>query len=234
MKFAPCIVTVNHHSRWTVSVMWRISERSRTLWSKACFAVPSVHVPIFGGISQRSEVNELSKTRFVLLSLQSLFQYMRDSIKGHGSEVNELSKKACFAVPSGYVPIFGGISQRSEVNELSKTRFILLSLQSLFQYLGDSFKDQGSEVNELLFCCPYRILPLHDSAQILAVRIAAWQKEITAVREWYKEQHRNWVSVNGERSKWWVWNEASQHAQCSVRRIQDYLQRISEGRQDQW
>ncbi|XP_072178424.1 adenylate kinase 9-like isoform X1 [Diadema setosum] len=75
-----------------------------------------------------------------------------------------------------------------------------------------------------------RVLPLHDSAQILAVKIAAWQKEITAVREWYKEQHRNWVSVNGERSKWWVWNQATEHAQTSVRTIQNYLQRISEGK----
>ncbi|PIK35904.1 putative adenylate kinase 9 [Apostichopus japonicus] len=33
---------------------------------------------------------------------------------------------------------------------------------------------------------PLRTLPLHDSAQILAIRIAAWQK-MTAVREWYKE-----------------------------------------------
>eukprot|EP00057_Strongylocentrotus_purpuratus_P026855 XP_011681329.1 PREDICTED: adenylate kinase 9 [Strongylocentrotus purpuratus] len=75
-----------------------------------------------------------------------------------------------------------------------------------------------------------RLLPFHDSAQILSMKIAAWQKEITGVREYYKEQHKNWVRVVGEKSKWWVWNRAADHSQDSVRRIQDYLQRISEGK----
>ncbi|XP_033125059.1 adenylate kinase 9-like isoform X4 [Anneissia japonica] len=77
---------------------------------------------------------------------------------------------------------------------------------------------------------PDRSLPLHDSAQILAIRIASWQKEITAVREWYKEQHRNWVMVNGQQSKWKVWEMAKAEAHRSVRQIQTYLQRLSEGK----
>ncbi|XP_071818767.1 adenylate kinase 9-like isoform X4 [Apostichopus japonicus] len=77
---------------------------------------------------------------------------------------------------------------------------------------------------------PLRTLPLHDSAQIMAIRIAAWQKEVTGVREWYKEEHSNWVAADGERSKWWVWNEAVKEGKKSVMRIQDYLQRIADGK----
>ncbi|XP_077977825.1 adenylate kinase 9-like isoform X2 [Glandiceps talaboti] len=74
-----------------------------------------------------------------------------------------------------------------------------------------------------------RSLPLHDSAQILAIRMAAWQKEISPVREWYKDQHRNWIPISGERSKWWVWQKAGEEGRKSVHQIQTYLQKISDG-----
>lgn len=51
-----------------------------------------------------------------------------------------------------------------------------------------------------------------------------------AVREWYQAEHRNWVPVDGQRSKWWIWNQALDEARKSVRQIQTYLQRLSEGR----
>ena len=50
------------------------------------------------------------------------------------------------------------------------------------------------------------------------------------MREWYKEQHRNWVAVDGERSKWWVWNRAAEEGKRSVRKIQTYLQRVTDGK----
>ena len=70
---------------------------------------------------------------------------------------------------------------------------------------------------------------MHDSAQILAIKLAAWNKEVGAVREWYKDEHANLVTIAGERSKWWVWNRALEASQSSVMQIQTYLQRISQG-----
>lgn len=78
------------------------------------------------------------------------------------------------------------------------------------------------------YLCP-RVLPLHDSQQILGIRLNAWQQEIEAVRDWYQKEHRNWVHVDGQRSKWWIWNQALDEARKSVRQIQTYLQRLSEG-----
>ena len=50
------------------------------------------------------------------------------------------------------------------------------------------------------------------------------------MREWYQQEHRNWVPVDGQRSKWWIWNQALDEARKSVRQIQTYLQRLSEGK----
>lgn len=74
-----------------------------------------------------------------------------------------------------------------------------------------------------------RILPLHDSSQILAVKLAAYNKEVGAVKEWYKKEHMNHELVSGERSKWWVWNAALDISKKSVSQIQTYLKRIADG-----
>lgn len=71
---------------------------------------------------------------------------------------------------------------------------------------------------------------MHDSLQILGIRVNAWRQEVTDVREWYQKEYRNWLSVDGQRSKWWVWNQALDEARKSVRQIQTYLQRLSEGK----
>ena len=84
-------------------------------------------------------------------------------------------------------------------------------------------------VNEIQLLLNPRVLPLHDSQQILGIRLNAWQREISYVREWYQKEHKNWVSLDGQRSKWWVWNQALDEARKSVRQIQTYLQRLSEG-----
>lgn len=77
---------------------------------------------------------------------------------------------------------------------------------------------------------PTRVLPLHDSQQILGIRLNAWQREIVEVRDWYQKEHRNWVHIDGQRSKWWIWNQALDEARKSVRQIQTYLHRLSEGK----
>ncbi|KAH3738545.1 hypothetical protein DPMN_045182 [Dreissena polymorpha] len=75
-----------------------------------------------------------------------------------------------------------------------------------------------------------RIQPLHDSAQILAVKLGAYNRNIGVVRQWYETEHMNYRLMDGERSKWWVWNTALDLARESVRQIQTYLQRISDGK----
>lgn len=74
-----------------------------------------------------------------------------------------------------------------------------------------------------------RTLPLHDSSQILAVKLAAYNKEVGAVKEWYKKEHMNHELVSGEHSKWWVWNAALDISKKSVSQIQTYLKRIADG-----
>lgn len=74
------------------------------------------------------------------------------------------------------------------------------------------------------------MLPLHDSSQILAIKLAAYNKDIPAVREYYQQEHMNFIKVSGERSKWWVWNRSLDIAHESVKKIQTYLQRVSDGK----
>ena len=78
--------------------------------------------------------------------------------------------------------------------------------------------------------CVGRVLPLHDSAEIFTVKMAAWHNEVDAVRSWYQAQHDNWSTVAADRSRWWVWNAVLDITRKSVVQVQTYLQRITEGR----
>ena len=70
---------------------------------------------------------------------------------------------------------------------------------------------------------------MHDSAQISTIKLAASQKEMGALRDWYTKQHANWVGIPGQKSKWWVWNRAVALAKEGVMTIQEYLQRVADG-----
>lgn len=83
---------------------------------------------------------------------------------------------------------------------------------------------------DLCISLPCRIYPLHDSSQVLAMKVAAYNKEIHEVRQWYEKEHMNYAYINGAHSKWKSWNEAIDIAQTSVRQIQTYLQRVSDGK----
>jgi adenylate/nucleoside-diphosphate kinase len=75
-----------------------------------------------------------------------------------------------------------------------------------------------------------RILPLHDSAQIFVVKMAAFHNAVGAIRDWYEKEHDNWIRIPADRSRWWVWNAALDIASKLVIQIQTYLQRIAEGK----
>ena len=81
----------------------------------------------------------------------------------------------------------------------------------------------------LLFFC--RVLPLHDSHLIFTVKFTNFQKEISAIRHWYEKEHRNWIPIDAERSKWWVWNRALAETRNIVRHIQDYVERTTKGKE---
>ncbi|XP_069090617.1 adenylate kinase 9 isoform X2 [Pleurodeles waltl] len=75
-----------------------------------------------------------------------------------------------------------------------------------------------------------RPYPLPDSPQILAVRNSWYKQEIKAIREFYEQQHQNWCEIDSWRSKWWIWNKVTEEIQASIKCIQDYLERIKEGK----
>ena len=70
---------------------------------------------------------------------------------------------------------------------------------------------------------------MHDSQSIIAIRMACWKKEVGNVRDWYQNVQRNLVNIDGERSKWMVWNDALEEAKNSVTQIQTYLSKVNEG-----
>ena len=76
------------------------------------------------------------------------------------------------------------------------------------------------------FC---RTLPLHDSHMITAVRLGAYMNSIGSIRAWYDEKHRNIIAIDGEESKWKIWNSTLIEVKAIVKKIQIYLERIAQG-----
>ncbi|XP_036406140.1 adenylate kinase 9 [Megalops cyprinoides] len=74
-----------------------------------------------------------------------------------------------------------------------------------------------------------RPYPLHDSPQILNIRNSNYKREVVDVREHYQELYQNWVSVDGLRSKWWVWSKVLEETRTSMRHVETYLERIRSG-----
>ncbi|KAG8522080.1 Adenylate kinase 9, partial [Galemys pyrenaicus] len=72
--------------------------------------------------------------------------------------------------------------------------------------------------------------PLHNSAQIIAVKNSKYNKNINEIRQYYEKQHQNWYVIDGFRSKWWVWNEVIKNIQMVNSYIQIYLERIKAGK----
>ncbi|XP_072102423.1 adenylate kinase 9 isoform X1 [Mobula birostris] len=77
---------------------------------------------------------------------------------------------------------------------------------------------------------PNRIYPLHDSSQILTIRNSSFSHEISAIWEYYQQEHQNWRIIYGQHSKWWVWLKVLQEVKASVKQIEVYLEQIREGK----
>ncbi|XP_075801076.1 adenylate kinase 9 [Microtus pennsylvanicus] len=72
--------------------------------------------------------------------------------------------------------------------------------------------------------------PLHNSTQIIAYKNAKYRKNVSEIRQFYREQHQNWHVIDGFHSKWWVWNEVIKDIQQMNKYIQTYMERIKEGK----
>ncbi|XP_037698195.1 adenylate kinase 9 isoform X2 [Choloepus didactylus] len=72
--------------------------------------------------------------------------------------------------------------------------------------------------------------PLHNSAHIIAVKNSKYRRNISEIRQYYQEQHRNWYIIDGFHSKWWVWNEVLKNIKIVNKCIQTYLERINAGK----
>lgn len=77
---------------------------------------------------------------------------------------------------------------------------------------------------------PSRVYPLHDSLTILAIRVACHRKESEKIREFYDNQYKNLVTVDGLKSKWWIYSHSLEKVQHTVSHIQSYIENIAQGK----
>ncbi len=64
---------------------------------------------------------------------------------------------------------------------------------------------------------------------ITAVKLSSYLKEVGPIRAWYQEQHRNWIEIDGQNSKWKVWSSALAETKVILKKIQVYLDRTAQG-----
>ncbi|CAF1144837.1 unnamed protein product [Adineta ricciae] len=74
---------------------------------------------------------------------------------------------------------------------------------------------------------PNRQFPLPDSPEAIANLYAIYQHEISPVRQWYTEEHKNWMIVNGKNNKWIIWDKVAQETANVTKKIQNYIERKS-------
>ena len=75
----------------------------------------------------------------------------------------------------------------------------------------------------------HRTLPLHDSAQILQMKLVAFKKNVPPILDWYNWEHMNVANIDASQSKWWVWDQTLEATHSAIIQIQTYLQRIEQG-----
>ena len=65
-----------------------------------------------------------------------------------------------------------------------------------------------------------RGIVLNDSPEIMGYKIREWKSEIGFIRDWYAKEHKNLVELDGQESKWSLWEQAKQIGFNSIRNIQ--------------
>lgn len=70
---------------------------------------------------------------------------------------------------------------------------------------------------------------MHDSSVILHIRNSCYKQELEQLRQHFQQQYKNWILLDGLKSKWWIWNCILEEVHVSVKYIQSYLERIRAG-----
>ena len=82
-----------------------------------------------------------------------------------------------------------------------------------------------------MWCLPlFSVGPLHNSEMAHQMRVQAYQRHSAEVRQWYEVQHRNWHCVDGEGSRWKVWESTAQLVTPRLKEIQLYIDQIPQGK----
>ncbi|KAJ0026849.1 hypothetical protein NQD34_017849 [Periophthalmus magnuspinnatus] len=71
---------------------------------------------------------------------------------------------------------------------------------------------------------------MHNSAEILHIRNSCFKQEAKFVRQYFQQQCKNWIQLDGMKSKWWIWKNILKEVSKCVKNIHNYLQRTHSGK----
>ncbi|KAJ3607116.1 hypothetical protein NHX12_026630 [Muraenolepis orangiensis] len=72
--------------------------------------------------------------------------------------------------------------------------------------------------------------PMPDSSEILHIRNSHYKREAVELRRHFRQQYRNWVQLDGSRSKWWLCVHALEEISLAMNCVHGYLERSHDGR----
>ncbi|XP_060948026.1 adenylate kinase 9-like [Limanda limanda] len=70
---------------------------------------------------------------------------------------------------------------------------------------------------------------MHDSSEIHHIRTAHYKQEVEQVRKYFQYQYRNWIVLDGFKSKWWIWSKIVKEVSISMSYIDNFLERTLSG-----
>lgn len=71
------------------------------------------------------------------------------------------------------------------------------------------------------------VIIMNDSPEAIAYKLKEWKNEFGFIRDWYANEHKNLIALDGHQSKWHLWEQVKNIAFDSVRVIQVYLDRVN-------
>ena len=118
----------------------------------------------------------------------------------------------------GYV-LDGWPATREQAELLTKSKITPFRVVELFlsseETMTRGLRDRTAEQRPMI---------LHDSAQILAIKLAAHRQNMPLIKQWYESEHpASFDRVDGFASRWAVWEKSISSVKQSVRNVQNYL-----------